>query len=575
MFLPAYVFNWRPRVRLARKSGLICLAVIALKSADLASALPPPVQPVPDADLLALARTKFGTLSRAEEELFRAAQEGRDASALDGDETQNDPANAANWPPDRAARAACVAWLCTDPHASALVTYHGLRLYGMRIEGPLDLSDADIKFQVMAWKCAFSRDISLQDAQTRGLYFLACQIKALDAGRATIKGSFLLRETKAEAEVNLMGAEISGEMACEGAHLHSATGYALQASAVKIGGAVFLRRGFEADGGVNLLGATIGGDLSCIGGQFSEPHPSASPADVAPDPALNAESAKIGGNVFLKRGFRAKGTVSFIATSMRNLEILEVKDPAETTIDLRLAQAGHFFHDRESWPQKGQLLLDEFRYRRLSPALNRREWLDLQPQDEFQPQPYEQLAAVLRDMGDDREAREVMIWKNEQRAKFTHFPDKDWWWYNLFGPLIGYGYRPSLAFWMSVITIFVGRFLFRRGFNHDLIAPASDNAYAKAPDGQMIEENGRPKLSERYPVFNAFVYSLESFVPLLKLDQSANWRPNANRRSQVTIGRRTMPFTGGFLRAYLYIHIALGWLLTSLWVGAITGLVKT
>ncbi len=36
----------------------------------------PPTQPPPEPKLLELARKKFGTLTRAEEELFRAAQEG-------------------------------------------------------------------------------------------------------------------------------------------------------------------------------------------------------------------------------------------------------------------------------------------------------------------------------------------------------------------------------------------------------------------------------------------------------------------------------------------------------------------
>ena len=88
-------------------------------------------------------------------------------------------------------------------------------------------------------------------------------------------------------------------------------------------------------------------------------------------------------------------------------------------------------------------------------------------------------------------------------------------------------------------------------------------------------ENGRQKVSEEYPVFHAFFYSLESFTPLLKLDQSANWTPNANRSAEISSFHLKMPFSGRFLRYYLYFHIAAGWLLTSLWVGAITGLVKT
>jgi hypothetical protein len=76
-------------------------------------------------------------------------------------------------------------------------------------------------------------------------------------------------------------------------------------------------------------------------------------------------------------------------------------------------------------------------------------------------------------------------------------------------------------------------------------------------------------------VFNPLVYSLESFIPLITFDQSGSWAPNANSSTQISISNRQVPFTGRFLRYYLYCHIAAGWLFTSLWVGAVTGLVKT
>jgi hypothetical protein len=129
--------------------------------------------------------------------------------------------------------------------------------------------------------------------------------------------------------------------------------------------------------------------------------------------------------------------------------------------------------------------------------------------------------------------------------------------------------------------IFLGYFLFYLGSTHGLISPTSDKAYAKAPNGQLIIENGGQKISEEYPVFHALVYSIESFTPLLKLDQTSNWTPNANRHTEIStfcrqaLISRQVPFSGNFLRYYLYFHIASGWLLTSLWVGAITGLVKT
>src|SRR5271166_4050293 len=82
---------------------------------------------------------------------------------------------------------------------------------------------------------------------------------------------------------------------------------ALNANSAKIGGAVFLRQGFKAEGRVDLTGATIQGNLECGGGQF---------ASKGAIPALNANTAKIGGNVFLRQGFKAEGGVDLTGATI-------------------------------------------------------------------------------------------------------------------------------------------------------------------------------------------------------------------------------------------------------------------
>src|SRR5205807_4691352 len=127
-----------------------------------------------------------------------------------------------------------------------------------------------------------------------------------------------------------------------------------------------------------------------------------------------------------------------------------------------------------------------------------------------------------------------------------------------------YGYAPWRAFAMSVAMIVVGAFLFGLGESHHLISRTKE--ISPAQDGTVKSEASLP--------FDPLFYSLESFTPLLKLGQSAVWTPNTNQ-SEVRINHYSLPFTGSFLRSYLYAHIILGWLLTSLWVGAVTGLMKS
>src|SRR6266513_1485396 len=256
-------------------------------------------QPPPEPKLLERARKKFATLSHAEEELFRATQEGREASVLTGNEKEDNPANAANWDADRrVVRAESIVWLYTDSQASAFLTHRGVTLVGMGIDADLDLSYAEIKFSLKALNCVFSGNILLLDAQLRGIYLLGCLIKSLNAHRAKVRGGVLLRNGfKAEGEVRLVGATIDGDLDCNGAQFSNPNGIALFVDAAKIDGSIFLPGGFKAAGQVGVMGATIGGSLECYGGQFSNPNCF----------AFCANGAKIERTVLLRKSFLADG----------------------------------------------------------------------------------------------------------------------------------------------------------------------------------------------------------------------------------------------------------------------------
>jgi hypothetical protein len=163
-------------------------------------------------------------------------------------------------------------------------------------------------------------------------------------------------------------------------------------------------------------------------------------------------------------------------------------------------------------------------------------------------------------------------------------------WYTVFGDLlVGYGYSPWHAFLISLLAIGIGARLFKSGYRHGLITPTDHNAYCNE-----ISETGQRQISETYPKFNAFIYSLETFVPLLNLAIGDYWIPNAKRGTELPVFRKLMlqpifgkrgaemrmgnkpaPTTGAVLRWYLWIHIIAGWVLTTLWVGGLTGLLKT
>ena len=514
------------------------------------------------ADLLKLAEKKFGKLTPAEKKLFRKTAEGEIADYSPRGKKPIDPANAAKWGPTRVLRAGRIAWLCTDRQASQLVTHYGIQIKGARIDEKLDLLYAKIPFHLYFDQCKFTADISLLHAQIAGLNMPGTHIGLLSADGLKAEYVYLRNGFRAEGEVRLLGAVIAGNLECGNAQFINKGGKALSADGLNVAGNVFLSCGLEAVGEVCLLNAVIGGNLECDSSQFINQD----------GRALNASVSKVNGNVFLRDGFKAKGTVSFVEATIRGRFCLtSVDSPGEMELVLDSAKLGTLHDDQESWPRLGGLSLHGMDYGKISQksprdAETRIKWLQIQK--DFSPQPYEQLAKVLRESGDNAGARDVLVAKNKDKADRTELTRAEWFWYRLFGPLIGYGHIPWLAIPLALVIVLFGSMFFKEGYSHGLVTPLSESAYSK-------DDTGARRVSEGYPVFNSLVYSIDVFVPVVDLCQAKYWLPNANRGSELVPTSSAALCTGGLLLLWLWIETALGWILTTLFLVGITGLVRT
>ena len=379
-------------------------------------------------------------------------------------------------------------------------------------------------------------------------------------------GVFLSDGVRCEGEVRFGNATIEGYLDCSESQFLNRNGRAFHADKLRVQDNIFFRD-MNADGEVRLVGAHVGGNIECDRARFSG----------SAGRALVLNGSRVDGNLFL-RSFEAVGELDLVATVIGSHLVIEgAKNIAGTSINLTAARAGSLIDDEQSRPRPGKLELDGFCYEHIfqtapTDADSRIDWLHRQPKERPWPQTYEQLGAVLRSMGDERAAGRVMIAKNRERQRFTHFPRQDWWWYNFFGRIIGYGYRPFRALGLSLAVIILGSVLFATAFSNDLMSPTKETADQKKVSSRVVD--GKRHFADDYSVFNPFIYSLEAFTPLLKLDQTANWEPNANHGRSIVFGGWSVT-TGQLLRYYLWTHVMLGWVLTSLWVGAITGLVKT
>ena len=472
--------------------------------------------------------------------------------------------------------------------------------YGFKSEGEIRLDDATIGGGLV---CS-------------GGQFLNCKGFALLADGVKIGGSVFMNNVNgrftAEGEVSFRDALITGNLVCDGGTFLNGKGLTLNLGGATAGGTLYAGNGLTSLGEFRISLATLKGAVDLSGGNFTnkEGERFAISADsviiekylaLGPgfqsdgtvwlraahitgsldvkhanflDPgrfALNLTYAKIG-TLHLYEGAKINGGVSLLeATIDTSLSWEDLESPELTTWDLRYAKVKTLAPQRKSWPISGRLRISGLVFDELAepaaPLANAQlRWIQLQPSGRFTTQPYDQLAAVFRGMGLQDEATKVMIAKNKEHGRHTH-GFKEFLWYKLFGPFINFGYRPWNAFYLSIAIIILGFFLFRAGYRARVVTPTSNNAYENS-------DVASGKLTELYPRFNALSYSLETFVPFLGLEMDKYWRPNPNRTEYLKIGSFTLPINGSRLTYYLWGHVTVGWILTTLWLGGLTGLLK-
>ena len=418
----------------------------------------------------------------------------------------------------------------------------------------------------------------------RGGRFEAKTGRALNADAADIGADVLLYDGfRAAAEVNLLRARIGGQLACDGGRFEAKTGRALNANAAEIGADVLLRDGFRAAGEVNLVGSRIAGQMSCVGGRF----------EAETGRALNASAAEIGADVFLRDGFHAAAEVSFLRARIAgNLNLsggqlapanrgfaLDLDSarigaslmfalpwsgdnaPARIAGDVDLSNARCAVLDDaplrtnggEPWLAPGKrLILDGFTYGRLGSGSptdwpNRKAWLDRQPEThrrgaDFKPQPSEHVAQVLRAMGHNSEARSAGLIKQHRMHMRPGLPLSS----RLFRRFVlwpsGYGYRPQFPALVGALLMAVSLFIFASAYRQGFVTPAQPHAALakigadvnalRGAGGEPLPDCLAADLTEAVPPFNAGMYVIDAFVPLVDIDQESSWKPARTARCE-------------------------------------------
>jgi len=310
-----------------------------------------------------------------------------------------------------------------------------------------------------------------------------------------------------------MAARIGGSLECDRGNFANPGKLAINADSLSTNGNLFLRNGFHATGEVNLIASRIGGQLDCADGVFSNPD----------GIALQLQGVEIAKDVYCQNAEFTGG------------------------LDLRSAKVNGIWTDSATaWPAKNQLWLNGFTYSRVvaDPTITvrqRLEWLRLDD-EQYAPQPYEQLASTFRREGNEHDARKVQISAQWFRRKAVNS-----WTDRLLRPIrvawsavlwatIGYGHRP----WQILAPIFMlyafGCWWFNRA----------------AQNGSIIATNNL----DPHIHFNAARYTADLLIPGATL---------AERDHFTAIGA-TAWWAAGYTLA--------GWALAAMLIAGLTGVFK-
>ena len=374
-------------------------------------------------------------------------------------------------------------------------------LQGAWISGELDLTHANIPYALLFGNCQFDASMIMQHAKCVALDLSGSRLaQGLNADWLTTKGNvYLWNGFSAEGEVRLLGANIGGDLNCEGGKFDNPGKCALSADKLTAKSDVILSGGFSAKGEVRLVGADIGGNLDCEGGGFDNPDGG----------ALDIEGGNISGNLFW-RETTCKGNVL-----------------------LTYAKANVLEDDSDSW-ESCRVDLEGFTYNRFVVTADvqfRINWLSKRPDGvRFSPSSYQQAAKVLFGMGHVRDAREILLEKERCHTEDKRTVQSRKFLRQLWDVFAGYGYRLRwTAYWMASFVLF-GAFLFNIAARHNQIAPHQPAIMASAKYQTMLHGNtpmkaARAAFPAEYPEFTPLAFSLDVFIPFFALHQEPFWVP--------------------------------------------------
>ncbi|MBH1936283.1 oxidoreductase [Streptomyces sp. AV19] len=485
-------------------------------------------------------------LTVAEQGMWRSFRTGTTHDLRTPQPERNDPNGPHTWGPERSVRARVIALLLLDGPAPLPGRVAALKLNGVQITGLLDLSGGTVVPYVEMRNCRFEQQLLLPETRFTTLRLVGCAIPRLEAARLHTEGDLHLPRCVVRRGIRLTDAQIGTDLLLNQAVVRrDRRGVAIAADGLSVGQDLQAELA-RAYGELSMRGAKIGVSLSLRGSTLSNPFgrralnapqltvertvyltPAAdtgpAPAGGTPPYGISPATPEHGtrmrrftceGGMRLDDG-RFGDAVDFSSArlvmtgdqelSLRRVQTPELRflgeRPESGRVVLSGAKVVNLVDRWESWPGPGSLTMAGFSYETLIPhgrfPLSRRlEWVAAAT-PEYAPEPYECLAAALRDSGEDTDARAVLLAKQRRRRETLPPAGKAWGY--LQDWTVAYGYRPGrAALWMAVLW-------------------ALGTAYFSGHQMPRVKP-------EEGPSWNPALYTLDLLLPVIDLGQGPAWR---------------------------------------------------
>ncbi|GLY44591.1 hypothetical protein Amsp01_106140 [Amycolatopsis sp. NBRC 101858] len=458
-------------------------------------------------------------LSEAEHQLVEAVAAGRQLDFADA--------------PDRTVRADVLRDLLLGKLVDALDP-RGVRLSGAVVTGSLDLADVRSESPLVLVACEVPEPLVLRRARLAGLTLDGCTVEHIDADELHSAGPVLLDGIRCAGGISLAYADVGGALSLQRAWLETGPRVAVKADGITVAGNVVLTNGFHADsacqeGTVRFPAARIGGQLRLTGAVLRNdgggPALLADSAQVAvsiiltglratadsgaavrlvrtqtksmlylddatienPDGvALNATAVQVGADLRLGPGLRTSGAAAFPGAHVKGqLRVADVRlaggtprlDLTEVTVDGPISlPVGELVNADPAF----RIAVDGLTYRRVPFAASVDEWLALLRRHTpgYTAQPYQQLAAVHRAAGHERDTKRILIAQQRdlgERGQLGGFAARLR--HRASGFLLGHGYRPTRPLAGLLATLLLACVLVL-GADNDTAVRAADGVKA-------------------------------------------------------------------------------------------------